>query len=115
MLGAAYYRAGDYTRAIGSFEKAARVSPLKPCDLAFFAMAQSRLGHVAQARNLLEAAIRLADEWAHSDKNDLVAEQPKGAGWYEKVQNPIVVGKAHGVIEAGRLPAIVGTSPQATR
>jgi hypothetical protein len=78
--------------------------------MAFVAMAHSRLGHQAQANAVLEAAIRLGDEWAHAD-NDSTAELRNGAGWYERVQNPIVVAEARSVIEAARLSAEAGTSP----
>jgi WD40 repeat protein/tRNA A-37 threonylcarbamoyl transferase component Bud32 len=52
-LGVAQYRLGDYAKALETFERSEKLNlqagPL-PADLAFLAMAQSQLGHKAQAQ-----------------------------------------------------------------
>jgi len=101
LLGAAHFRAGHYEQANGFFQDAAKISPLKPCDLAFYAMSLYRLGHAENARLLLASAERWIEEANHPDANDLTAEGPAWGGWYEKVQVPILIDEARTMIEPG--------------
>ena len=99
ILGDAHYRVRRYREAIDYLEQANRISPLKPRELAFLAMAHHRLGHLDEAQRLLAAAQRRWVEDANSpDQNDLSGERPVWGGWYEKVQVPLIVAEARSVI-----------------
>jgi serine/threonine protein kinase len=98
ILGVANYRAKHYREAIDYLEQANRISPLKPRELAFLAMAHHRLGHLDEAQHLLAAAQRWVEDANSPDPNDLSGERPVWGGWYEKVQVPLIVAEARSVI-----------------
>jgi tetratricopeptide (TPR) repeat protein len=87
-----------YREAIDYLEQANRISPLKPRELAFLAMAHHRLGHLDEAQRLLAAAQRWVEDANSPDPNDLSGERPVWGGWYEKVQVPLIVAEARSVI-----------------
>ncbi len=99
VLGTAYYRAGRYREAIECFQQAGRTSPLKPWDLAFFAMAQFRLGRGEDARRILDSARQWIERANHPDPNDLNGANPAWGGWYECVDVPLVVSEAQALID----------------
>jgi tetratricopeptide (TPR) repeat protein/tRNA A-37 threonylcarbamoyl transferase component Bud32 len=99
VLGTAYYRAGRYREAIACFQQAGRTSPLKPWDLAFFAMAQFRLGRGEDARRILDSARQWIERANHPDPNDLNGANPAWGGWYECVEVPLVVSEAQALID----------------
>jgi serine/threonine protein kinase/Flp pilus assembly protein TadD len=103
LRGIAQYRAGHYREAINDLEQANRISPLKPRELAFLAMAHHRLGHLDEAQHLLAAAQRWIQDADSPDPNDLSRERPVWGGWYEKVQVPLIVAEARSLI--GPAPA----------
>ncbi len=101
ILGVAHYRVRHYREAIDYLEQANRISPLKPRELAFLAMAHHRLGHLDEAQRLLAAAQRWIEDANSPDPNDLSGERPVWGGWYEKVQVPLIVAEARSVIGPG--------------
>jgi serine/threonine-protein kinase len=105
VLGTAYYRAGRYREAIECFQQASQISPLKPWDLAFFAMTQHRLGHGDDARRILNSAREWIERANNPDPNDLSGANPTWGGWYERVEVPLVVSEAQALIESAQISA----------
>lgn len=115
VLGTAYYRAGRYREAIECFQQASRISPLKPWDLAFFAMAQFRFGRGEDARHTLDSARQWIERANHPDPNDLSGANPAGDGWYARVEVPLVVSEAQALIESPQVSAQPGSSSRRSR
>ena len=111
VLGTAYYRAGRYREAIDCFDQASRISPLKPWDLAFFAMAHFRLGHRQDAVRILDSAQQWIERANTPDPDDLSGANPAWEGWHERVEVPLVVSEARTLIESAPVSAEAGSSP----
>jgi serine/threonine-protein kinase len=99
VLGTAYYRAGRYREAIDCFDQASRITPLKPWDLAFFAMAHFRLGHRQDALRILDSAQQWIERANTPDPDDLSGANPAWEGWHERVEVPLVVSEAQALID----------------
>lgn len=101
MLGAAYYRMGEFTQAVSCFEESAKFRGLNSWDLSFLAMAHFRLGEVEAATRALEDADRWLKAANNPAPNDPTVDHPTWGGWYEKVQVPIVMREARALIRPG--------------
>ena len=101
MLGAAYYRMGEFTQAVSCFEESAKFRGLNSWDLSFLAMAHFRLGEVEAATRALEDADRWLKAANNPAPNDPTVDHPTWGGWYEKVQVPIVMREARALIRSG--------------
>jgi tetratricopeptide (TPR) repeat protein len=93
-LGVAYYRVGDYAKALEALRQAEKLNTTKegpsPADLAFLAMAQHRLGQKEQAT----ATLRRLRE---------VMKQPR---WATNAESQGVLREAEGLLQGkGKSPA----------
>ena len=83
ILVGAYYRCGQFQRAIDQVPHAAKVSALKPSTLFFIAMTQQRLGKNDEARSALTKAIHAMGS---------------GGGWHEEISNDLLRQEAEALI-----------------
>jgi len=115
VLGTAYYRAARYREAIDCFDQASRITPLKPWDLAFFAMAHFRLGHRQDALRILDSAQQWIERANTPDPDDLSGANPAWEGWHERVEVPLVVSEARALIESTHTSGDTGSSSRRSR
>jgi WD40 repeat protein/tRNA A-37 threonylcarbamoyl transferase component Bud32/tetratricopeptide (TPR) repeat protein len=115
VLGAAYYRAGEYDRALAALETCARLSRRPeggPWARLFLAMVHDRLGHRNVARKLLDSAIAEFDR----EILDLPDGSPRNSSfsWNQRLLYPLLCREAEAQIKEGRplyLPANVFQEP----
>jgi tetratricopeptide (TPR) repeat protein len=98
MLGAALYRAGRYDEAVQSFEKAAKVYPLRASDWSFLAMAHHRRGHADEARRCLARAEHWIESADQVKEDDTGRVQPAWGSWDERVEFPLLLREAKQLI-----------------
>jgi tetratricopeptide (TPR) repeat protein len=98
MLGAVLYRAGRYEEAVQSFEKAAKVYPLRASDWSFLAMAHHPRGHSDEARRCLARAEHWIESADQTKEDDTGRVQPAWGSWDERVGFPLLLREAKQLI-----------------
>ena len=115
ILGAVYYRAGEYDRALAALETSARFLQQPEGSIwagLFLPMIHNRLGHRNAARNLLDSAIG----WIDREMPDLPEGSPRNPSisWNQRLAVALVRREAEAQIKEGRplyLPANVFQEP----
>jgi WD40 repeat protein/tRNA A-37 threonylcarbamoyl transferase component Bud32/tetratricopeptide (TPR) repeat protein len=115
VLGAAYYRAGEYGQALAALETSARLSQRPEGSTwarLFLAMVHDRLGHRNIARRLLDSA----SAWIDREIPDLPDGSPRNPSiyWSQRLVFPLLRREADAQVKEGRplyLPANVFQEP----
>ena len=97
-LGAALYRSGQYTAAIGRLNEACKAlrEGGTAFDWLFLAMAHQRLGQTEQARQWLDKAIQSIDQLEQAKTESLASAVP--LQWVYRLELPILRREAEAIV-----------------